>query len=344
MEPVSDLVAYTYESLESFTKGFSPQNYIGDTQYGKLYRGQIQKGLETLGVIVKIWGNEFTSFATTAEHQLSRWQNEIKLMTESDVRSHPNVAKLIGFCSENGRLGVVYELQPVDSLWSLIRKDDFKWIARIKVALGFARLLESLHDQGLWLHNISSAHLMVEQNFNPRLVDFSMLVGGVFGETHHDYEVGSAGHVDPRSPGGGYWSDRTDVFAFGIVLLGVIAKKVYDINERTYLGSFCVVYAWAWVAYAKRTSHKWWPLHKKEKKSYILGLYKERKSVSLVDEGLKSDPFFDAHDGVEITKLAMRCVDRRPEQRPTMKEVVCCLRKLKVVNSIGDVLGREEHP
>ncbi|KAI8544698.1 hypothetical protein RHMOL_Rhmol08G0315800 [Rhododendron molle] len=262
LEPGRDLVVYTYKSLKSFTKGFSPENYVGDTQYGKLYRGQIQKGLETLGVIVKIWGNEFTSFATTAEHQLSRWQNEIKLMTESDVRSHPNVAKLIGFCSENGRLGVVYELQPVDSLWSLIRKDDFKWIARIKVALGFARLLESLHDQGLWLHNISSAHLMVEQNFNPRLVDFSMLVGGVFGETHHDYEVGSAGHVDPRSPGG----------------------------------------------------------------------------------GLKSDQFFDAHDGVEITKLAMRCVDRRPEQRPTMKEVVCCLQKRKVVNSIGDVIGREEHP
>ncbi|KAE9467966.1 hypothetical protein C3L33_00118, partial [Rhododendron williamsianum] len=272
MEPVSDLVACTYESLESFTKGFSPQNYIGDTQYGKLYRGQIQKGLETLGVIVKIWGNEFTSFATTAEHQLSRWQNEIKLMTESDVRSHPNVAKLIGFCSENGRLGVVYELQPVDSLWSLIRKDDFKWIAWIKVALGFACLLEFLHDQGLWVHNISSAHLLVEQNFNPRLVDFCMIAGGVFGETHHDYEVGSAGHVDPRGYNG------------------------------------------------------------------------ERKSVSLVDESLKSDPFFDAHDGVEITKLAMRCVDRRPEQRPTMKEVVCCLRKLKVVNSIGDVIGREEHP
>ncbi|XP_058227305.1 probable serine/threonine-protein kinase PBL16 [Rhododendron vialii] len=344
LEPGRDLVAYTYESLESFTDGFSPENYVGNTQYGKLYRGQIQKGLETLGVIVKIWVDDSAPYPTTAEHQLSRWQNEIKLLTESDVKSHPNVAKLIGFCSDNGKLGVVYELQAIDSLRNLIRKDDFKWIARIKVALGFARLLEFLHDQGHWLHNISSAHLMVEQNFNPRLVDFSMLVGGVFGGTHHRNEVGSVGHVDPHACEGGGWSDKTDVFAYGVVLLGFIAKRVYDKKDHQRLGQFANVDFWAWVEYSKRTPPKCWPFHKKARIPLFLGDYKERKSVSLVDESLKSDPFFDAHDGVEITKLAMRCVDRWPEQRPTMKEVVCCLRKLKVVNSIGDVLGREEHP
>lgn len=74
LEPGRDLVAYTYKSLESFTKGFSPENYVGDTQYGKLYRGQIQKVLETLGVIVKIWVDDSSPYPTTAEHQLSRWQ------------------------------------------------------------------------------------------------------------------------------------------------------------------------------------------------------------------------------------------------------------------------------
>ena len=41
--------------------------------------------------------------------------------------------------------------------------DNFKWMARIKVALGFACFLESLHGQGLWIRNIDGVHIMVDK-------------------------------------------------------------------------------------------------------------------------------------------------------------------------------------
>ncbi|XP_058225709.1 L-type lectin-domain containing receptor kinase VIII.2-like isoform X2 [Rhododendron vialii] len=328
MELTSDLVKYTYEDLNSITEGFSAENFIGNTQYGKVFRGNIQQGLETQVVTVKIWV-EFGCWSTVPSRQ-----KEIKLLTDPDVKVHPNTVKLIGCCGENGQLGVVYDLQPINSLSNIVLQDDFKWIHRIKVALGFARLLDFLHDKGLWVHNITPDHLLVDQAFNPKLFDFSMLVGGVFGEiSDHKREGGSAGYIDLHGAEIGDRSDKTDVFAYGAVLLGLITKTVYDGEEHFRLGLEHLICFWAWVEYNKKPKSKFLLFRSKKDIKEIArtywGVYKERKSKSLVHESLRSDPSFDAGDGVEITKLAIRCVQRSLEQRPTMKQVVSCLKNLK---------------
>lgn len=41
--------------------------------------------------------------------------------------------------------------------------DDFKWSDQIKLALGFVRFLNFLHDKGLWAHNISPDHSLVDK-------------------------------------------------------------------------------------------------------------------------------------------------------------------------------------
>ncbi|XP_058226164.1 probable serine/threonine-protein kinase PBL4 [Rhododendron vialii] len=217
--------------------------------------------------------------------------------------------------------------------------DDFTWIHGIKVALGFARLLEFLHDKGLWVHNITPDHLLVDQAFSLKLFDFGVLVGGVFGEiSYHKHEGGSAGYIDLHGVEIGDQSDKRDVFSYGSVLLGLIAKKVYDEEEHLRLGLKHLICFWAWVEYNKKPKSKFLLFRsKKDIKDLTLtywGVYKERKSKSLVHESLKSDPSFDAGDRVEFTELAMHCVQRSLEQQPTMKEVVSCLKSLKC---FGDV-------
>ncbi|KAI8539563.1 hypothetical protein RHMOL_Rhmol09G0192600 [Rhododendron molle] len=197
MESATDLVEYNYEGLASITAGFSKENFIGDTLFGKVFRGKIQQDLETQKVVVKIWVKT-TSFASTPDRQKSRLDNEIKLLTNSDLKGHPNLVKLIGFFCETEHLGVVYELKPLDTLEKLILHDDFTWVAQIKVALEFACLLECLHDQQLLHRSISAAHLMVDQALSPRLFDFAMLVGGGVGEIRsREHAFGSHGYVDP---------------------------------------------------------------------------------------------------------------------------------------------------
>ncbi|KAF7114748.1 hypothetical protein RHSIM_RhsimUnG0078500 [Rhododendron simsii] len=88
---------------------------------------------------------------------------KIKLLTDSVLCRHPNMVKLNGYCSENGRFGVVYDLKPVDTVHNLVLQDDFKWLARIKVALEFAFLVECLHGEELLLRNTDAAHLIVDE-------------------------------------------------------------------------------------------------------------------------------------------------------------------------------------
>ncbi|KAE9451225.1 hypothetical protein C3L33_16862, partial [Rhododendron williamsianum] len=338
MESATDLVEYNYEALASITGGFNEENFIGNTLYGKVFRGKIQQGLETQEVVVKIWV-DCMRLATTPERQKPRFDNEIKLLTNSDLKGHPNLVKLIGCCREIERLGVVYELKPLDTLEKLIIHDDFTWLARIKVALEFACILECLHDQQLLHRSISAAHLMIDQAFSPRLFDFATLVGGGFGEIpdirYRVFVIGNHGYVDPLISLTGAWSDKTDVFAYGVILLGLIAKRVFDLKNPTmYLGSFDYVFCWAWREYSespsKKPESKLWGMYKKHKVSPLI--------KSLVDKSLESDEYFDAGDGVEITELAMRCVEENPERRPTMKEVVRCLRDLNGVKKFSRIV------
>ncbi|KAI8539558.1 hypothetical protein RHMOL_Rhmol09G0192500 [Rhododendron molle] len=282
MESATDLVEYNYEELTSITRGFSEENFIGNTLYGKVFRGKIQQDSETQEVVVKIWVNY-----------------------------------------------------------------DFTWPARIKVALEFACLLECLHE--LLHHSIGAAHLMIDQAFSPRLFDFPMLVGGGFGEIRsREYDLGSHGYSDPLIGLTGAWSYKSDVFSYGVVLLGLIAKRVFDLKKAKDLGELNAVYIWAWMEYGEPNKKpqcryfKGTDTDTGKPRSKLWGMFKKQKesqsNKSLVDRSLESDEYFDVGDGVEITKLAIRCVDYYPEERPMMKEIVRCLRELNVVKKSSRIV------
>ena len=55
-----------------------------------------------------------------------------------------------------------------------------------------------------------------------------------------------------ESPLTGYWSDKCDVFSFGIVLLSLIAKRVYTEEDR--LSSAPFMEEWAQSEYEAKVS------------------------------------------------------------------------------------------
>lgn len=336
----SDLVEYTYETLVSITGGFSPRNLMGSTQGGDLFWGKILQDMETREVVVKIWETpsdlrKYPRFSGPGpDLRQSRLKAEIKILTDSVLCGHPNMVKLNGYCFENGYyFGVVYDLEPLDTVHKLVLQDDFRWLARIKVALEFACLVECLHGEELLLRNTDVAHLIVDQAFSPRLVDFSQLVGGIFGGIPSGgRELGRPGYIDTRLIESGIWTDKTDVFAYGIVLLGLIAKRrAYDksLDSRRGMNDGNTTYCWALKEYNTKPHSKFW------------GKFKKRKPKSLVHKSFEMDPYFDADDGIKITKLAMDCIGDDPKKRPTMKKVVCCLREL---NAVSVLRAHNWHP
>ncbi|KAM7466159.1 hypothetical protein LguiB_013721 [Lonicera macranthoides] len=74
--------------------------------------------------------------------------------------------------------------------------DNFSWIQRIKVALEFAKLLEFLHD-GIDLEqwpylvfNLDSTNITLDQAYNPILIVFRLLSGGIIGGPRFSQEFG----------------------------------------------------------------------------------------------------------------------------------------------------------
>ena len=100
---------------------------------------------------------------------------------------------------------------------------------------------------------------------------------------------------------GGFEVTYHDVSSFGVVLMGLIAKRIVD--EKDTWKTF--VYCWAWKQY--------------------------KPNRSLVHESLVEDPGYYASDGILITELAMHCIQMELDKLPSMKDVVKRLEGSQVV-------------
>ncbi|KAH7839204.1 hypothetical protein Vadar_001076 [Vaccinium darrowii] len=194
--------ANMWSQLEKLTNNYDEKNFIGRTQFGKLYRGKINSpvnGVEPRDMTVKIWDEEREKLYVQADCY-AMFKDEVMFLRDPTVNYHPNLVKIIGYCDGRVR-DVVYDVKPVDTLHNLTTKECFTWPQRIKTVLCFAHLLEFLHGQAkqYLLLNISAAHIVLDKDWNPILLDFSTMSGGVLGERGPDKKhiPMAFGYVDP---------------------------------------------------------------------------------------------------------------------------------------------------
>lgn len=239
-------------------------------------------------------------------------------LTQPSAKQHPNVVNLLGYSNRRFLEAVVYDLNPLDTVHNLATTGSLTWLQRIKVALGFARALEFLHDpkKPYLVRNINAAHIILDQDCNPKIFDFSTMSGGILGKlTRPKEQLLTVGYDDPEDfplggpEEGGFEVTYHDVFSYGVVLLGLITKRIVDKEDTLKT----LVYRWAWKHY--------------------------RPNRYLVHESLVEDPGFYASDGIMITELAMRCIQIELDKRPSMKDVVKRLEGLQAVQLHGNVVG-----
>ncbi|XP_060669162.1 probable serine/threonine-protein kinase PBL11 [Ziziphus jujuba] len=275
----SEPVIVSAEELSAITDNFSPRNLIGITQFGKVCRGTIVENWDRMKprqVMVKIWENCYRT---------------------------PRCIS----CEEAVDVCTVYNFEPLDTVHNLIKKDDFSWTQRIKVALELARALQCLHgaEKPYFVRNLIPAHIIVDKNYSPKIFDFCQMSGGVLGKITYGKRVLGfcLGYEDIKPEA---VDDQSliyhDVFSYGNILLGLISKQVTNIYDD-FMMDFI--------------AHEW------ARKEY-------KPKCSLVHPSLVKDSGFHADDGIAITELGMRCIDLEMDCRPSMKDTVKSLEDLRI--------------
>ncbi|XP_042516670.1 receptor-like cytosolic serine/threonine-protein kinase RBK2 isoform X2 [Macadamia integrifolia] len=284
---------FTHSELQNATNNFCSENLIGKGGYAEVYKGCLQDG--KLIAVKRLTRG-------TSEERTAAFLSELGIIVHVN---HPNTAKLIGFGVEGG-MHIVLQLSHHGSLASRLHgsEEKLEWGIRYKIALGTAEGLLYLHEscQKRIIHrDIKAANILLTEDFEPQICDFGLSKWLPGQWTHHTVSKfeGTFGYLAPEYFLHGIVDEKTDIFAFGVLLLELITgRRALDKSQQSL------------VMWAKP-------------------LLDNNDMMELADPSLAND--YDPQLMSRAISTASLCTQQSSVLRPTMSQVVQLLRGDEVI-------------
>uniref|UniRef100_A0A0D3DGD4 Receptor-like serine/threonine-protein kinase n=1 Tax=Brassica oleracea var. oleracea TaxID=109376 RepID=A0A0D3DGD4_BRAOL len=282
------------EVISEATCGFSDENKLGQGGFGPVYKGTLSTGEE---IAVK-------RLSRTSRQGIEEFKNEIKLIAKLQ---HRNLVKILGYCVEEDERMLIYEYQRNKSLDSFIfdkeRRKELDWPKRLEIIKGIARGLMYLHqDSRLRIihRDLKASNVLLDSDMNPKISDFGLArtLGGDETEANTTRVVGTYGYMSPEYQIDGYFSLKSDVFSFGVLVLEIVSGR------RNH--GFC--------------NHE----HRLNLLGHAWRQYREEKASELIDEAFK-ESCTDISEVLRAIHIGLLCVQQDPIDRPNMSMVVLML-------------------
>ncbi|KAI7757632.1 hypothetical protein M8C21_016523 [Ambrosia artemisiifolia] len=210
---------FSLADLKSATNNFRRENLIGEGGYSEVYKGHLHDG-QLIAVKRLIRG--------TPEEMTSDFLSELGILVHV---KHPNISHVIGYGVEGG-MHLVLPLSQHGSLASLLsgQKGKLEWGVRYNIAIGTASGLSYLHEacQRRIIHrDIKAANILLSEDFEPKISDFGLakwLPDQWLNLTVSQFE-GTFGYLAPEIFTDGLIDEKTDVYAYGVLLLEIITGR-----------------------------------------------------------------------------------------------------------------------
>ncbi|KAM6563978.1 hypothetical protein CsatB_023976 [Cannabis sativa] len=220
---------FDQSELAAATANFSPENMIGKGGQAEVYKGCLPDGQL---VAVK----RLTKKEKENEERIGDFLSELGIIAHID---HPNAAKLLGFGVDGG-FHLVLQFSPHGSLASLLfGLECLEWKIRFKVAVGVAQGLQYLHQgcQRRIIHrDIKASNILLTQDYEAQISDFGLAKWLPEKWTHHIvFPIeGTFGYLAPEYFMHGIVDEKTDVFAYGVLLLELITgRRAVDSSQQS---------------------------------------------------------------------------------------------------------------
>ncbi|KAK8312334.1 hypothetical protein V6Z12_D01G034700 [Gossypium hirsutum] len=294
---LQQLPLFNFEELATVTNNFHPEKKLGQGGFGPVYKGTLDDGKE---IAVK-------RLSKASGQGLEEFMNEVVVMSKLQ---HRNLVRLFGCCVEAEEKILVYEFMPNKSLdaflFDPVKQRLLDWRKRFNIIEGISRGLLYLHrDSRLRIihRDLKASNVLLDQDLNPKISDFGMarIFGGGENQANTKRVVGTYGYMSPEYAMQGQFSEKSDVFSYGVLLLEIVSgrRNTSFYNNKDDLN--LLGYAWR--------------------------LWREGNIWRLVDEVI-FELESDSNNEKEIWRcihVGLLCVQEYTKDRPTISTVISML-------------------
>lgn len=275
---------FNLEEIECATQYFSPSNLLGKSGSSAVYRGVLRDG--SVVAVKRI----SKSSCKSEEAEFLKGLNVLTSLR------HENLVRLRGFCCSRGRgeCFLVYDFVPNGILLRYLDLKDgdanvLEWSTRVWIIHGIAKGIQYLHsskvNKPVLVHqNISAEKVLIDLRFNPVLAD-SGLYKLLTNDTVFSALKASAalGYLAPEYTTTGKFTDKSDVYAFGMLVFQVLSGR-RKITNSIRVGA------------------------------------ESLRSQEYVDSNLHGK--FSEFEAAKLAKIALSCTNELPNERPSMDAII----------------------
>uniref|UniRef100_M4EZL4 Receptor-like serine/threonine-protein kinase n=2 Tax=Brassica campestris TaxID=3711 RepID=M4EZL4_BRACM len=289
-EEISGLTFFEMNTIRAATDNFKISNKLGQGGFGPVYKGILSDRKE---IAVK-------RLSSSSGQGTEEFMNEIKLISKLQ---HRNLVRLLGCCIDGEEKLLIYEFMVNKSLDSFLFDSTLKlqidWPKRFNIIEGVARGLLYLHRDSCLkvIHrDMKVSNILLDENMNPKISDFGL--ARMFQGTQHQDStrrvVGTIGYMSPEYAWTGMFSEKSDIYAFGVLLLEIISGMKISSFNCGMEGKTLLEYAWeSWL---------------------------ETDGVDLLDQDIAS-----SCSPVEVARcvqIGLLCIQQQAVDRPNIAQVV----------------------
>lgn len=304
ISPVANsLIRLSYGEILAATHNFSKGRVLGRGALSFVFKGKV--GLLRTSVAIKRLDKEDKESSKAFCREL---------MIASSLH-HPNIVPLVGFCidPEQG-LFLIYKYVSGGSLERHLHEkkkgvrgnSTLPWSVRYKVALGIAESVAYLHNgtERCVVHrDIKPSNILLSSKKIPKLCDFGLATWTSAPSVPFLCKTvkGTFGYLAPEYFQHGKVSDKTDVYAFGVVLLELLTGRK-PIEARRLQGEENLV------LWAKPILHR---------------------GMAAVEELLDPRLKCTSRNSAQIARViqaAAACISSEESRRPGIDEIIAILR------------------
>lgn len=195
---------------------YGPQ--IGSGGFGVVYKAKFR---DKTVAVKKIHAHALSNAASVTE-----FQSEVAVLC---TLRHPNILRFVGACTKPPNLMIVTEFMSRGTLFEMLHQSQAQvtWPMRKKFALDTCRGMRYLHDSKLLHRDLKSSNLMLDKDLNCKVGDFGLTrISKGSAAVQMTGQCGTFQYMAVEVLASKPYSEKADVFSFGILLWEMVARKL----------------------------------------------------------------------------------------------------------------------